>query len=281
MHFGIGIFPTDFSIGPVELGRAVEEHGFESLWFPEHTHMPLGARQQEPRVAALPPDYSRSLDPFGALAAVAAVTSRLRLGTGICLVVERDPIVLAKEVASLDYLSGGRVLFGVGAGWIGQEMQHHGTNPKRRFALLRERILAMKQIWTNDEAEFHGALVDFDPIWQWPKPVQKPHPPVFVGGEGPHVLQRVVEYGDAWMPNARGGPMELAPRLAELQRLAAEGRAGPPIPVTIWSPPRDPRLLEEYAELGVERCIFGLAAAPAEQVLPRLAHYAEVARPFM
>lgn len=277
MNFGIGMFPTDFSISPVDLGRAVEGHGFESLWFPEHTHMPLKARSEEPRVAELPPDYSRSLDPFVALAAVSAGTSSLRLGTGICLVIERDPIILAKEIASLDYLSGGRVLFGVGAGWIAEEMRHHGTDPKRRFALLRERMLAMKQVWTHDEAEFHGDFVDFDPIWQWPKPVQRPHPPVFVGGEGPHVLQRVVEYGDAWMPNARGGPMELEQRMAELQRLAAEaGRA--PIPVTVWSPPRDAHLLEQYEKLGVERCVFGLAAAPADQVLPRLEHYAEVAR---
>ncbi len=279
MKFGIGMFPTDYSISAIELGRAVEEHGFESLWFPEHTHIPASRRSPFPSGGELPPEYSHCLDPFVALSGVAAATSRLRLGTGICLVVERDPIVLAKEIASLDHLSGGRVLFGIGAGWNLEEMENHGTRPGSRWSLLRERILAMKQIWTHDEAEFHGKHVDFDPIWQWPKPVQKPHPPILIGGDGPHALRRVVEYGDGWMPHAHGSGIELGDRIAELQRLAAEAGRGP-VAVTVWSPARDPRLIERLQEMGVERCIFGLAAAPAANVLPRLAHYAEVARPF-
>jgi probable F420-dependent oxidoreductase len=279
MKFGIGMFPTDFSIGAVALGRAAEERGFESLWFPEHIHIPVSRVTPFPSGGKMPADYSHSLDPFVAFAAVAATTSRLRLGTGICLVVERDPIVLAKEVATLDQLCDGRVLLGVGAGWNLEEMQNHGTEPKRRWSLLRERILAMKQIWTQEEAEFHGEFVDFGPIWQWPKPVQRPYVPVLIGGEGPTVLRRVVQYGDGWMPNAHGGPMELEGRMAELRSLASDAGRDPP-PVTVWSPPRDPRLIEQYEELGVERCIFGLAAAPAESILPRLDHYAELAHRF-
>jgi probable F420-dependent oxidoreductase len=279
MKFGLGMFPTDYSIDATELGRAAEEQGFESLWFPEHTHIPTSRRSPYPSGGELPPDYSHSLDPFVALGAVAAVTRNLRLGTGICLVIERDPIVLAKEVASLDHLSGGRVLFGVGAGWNLEEMENHGTDPKTRWGLLRERVLAMKQIWTHEAAEFHGKFVDFDPIWQWPKPVQRPHPPVLIGGNGPHVLRRVATYGDGWVPNARMDGEELGAKLAELQRLSAEAGRGP-LSVTVWSPPRDQRLLEAYEELGVERVVFGLAAAPADQILPRVAHYAEIVRRF-
>jgi len=278
MKFGVSMFFTDYSIGAVELGRATEEHGFESLWVPEHTHIPASRRTPFPSGAELPREYSHSLDPFLSLAAVAAVTSRLLLGTGVCLVIERDPITLAKEVASLDLLSGGRFLFGIGGGWNLEEMEDHGTNPARRWKLLRERVLAMKQIWTQDEAEFHGEFVDFDPIWQWPKPLQKPHPPILVGGNGPHTLRRVIEYGDAWMPILRPG-VDFSDRILDLHRLAADAGRGP-IPVTLWSPPRDPQVIEHYQQLGVERCVFGLAAAPADNILPRLEHYAEFARQF-
>ena len=276
MKFGVSMFFTDYSIGAAELGRAVEEHGFESLWVPEHTHIPASRRTPFPSGGELPREYSHSLDPFVTLAAVAAVTSQLRLGTGVCLVIERDPITLAKNVASLDFLSGGRFLFGIGGGWNLEEMTNHGTDPSKRWRVLRERVLAMKQIWTQDEAEFHGEFVDFDPIWQWPKPAQQPHPPIFVGGNGPHTLDRVVEYGDAWMPILRPGA-DYTDRIEFLQRLAAAAGRGS-IPVTLWSPPRDPRLIEQYERLGVERCVFGLAAAPAEHILPRLEHYAEFAR---
>jgi probable F420-dependent oxidoreductase len=279
MKFGIVMFPTDYSIGPVELARAVEERGFESLLFPEHTHIPTSRRTPWPGGAELPRDYSHTLDPFVALSAAAAVTENLRIGTGICLVIERDPISLAKEVASLDLLSGGRVLFGIGAGWNREEMENHGTDPDQRWKLLRERVLAMKAIWTEDEAEFHGRFVSFDPIWSWPKPAQKPHPPILVGGDGPHALQRVVEYGDGWMPIPGRSEVPLSERIAELNRLAAEAGRGP-LPVSIYGARPQPELLQEYAEAGVERCIFWLPSAPAEEALPFLDRWAELARSF-
>src|ERR687895_533130 len=203
MNFGVTMFPTRYSVGPAELARAVEERGFESLFFPEHTHIPTSRRSPWPGGADLPNEYRETFAPFLALPAAAAVTERLLLGTGICLVVERDPITTAKEVATLDLLSGGRFVFGVGGGWNREEMENHGTDPKTRFRKLREQILALKEIWTKDAAAFHGEFVRFDPIWSWPKPVQKPHPPVLLGGETVHTLRRVVEIGDGWFPRAR------------------------------------------------------------------------------
>src|SRR4051795_3390947 len=201
MDIGIAMFPTEYAIAPAELGVLLEERGFDSVWFPEHTHIPANRRTPYPGGGDLPREYSSTYDPFVALTTVASATTRLRVGTGICLIVERDPIVTAKEVASLDRLSGGRFLFGVGAGWNREEMQNHGTDPARRFSLMRERIEAMKAIWTEDEAEYHGRYVDFDPVWSWPKPIQEPHPPVVVGGNGEKVLDRVLAFGDEWMPN--------------------------------------------------------------------------------
>src|ERR671933_2285814 len=218
MDVGLTIFPTDTTLDPVELGLLAEERGFESLWFPEHTHIPASRETPWPGGRDLPQQYWHTYDPFVALSAVAQATERLKLGTGICLVIERDPITTAKEVASLDQLSGGRFLFGIGAGWNREEMQNHGTDPRRRFSLMRERIEAMKAIWASDEAEYHGEHVDFDPIWSWPKPVQRPHPPVVVGGNGEKVLDRVLDYGDEWMPNVgREGIDSLAARIRELQ----------------------------------------------------------------
>jgi len=279
MKFGVIMFPTDYAIGPAELARAVEERGFESLFFPEHTHIPTSRRTPWPGGAELPRDYSHTLDPFVALAAAAAVTESLRIGTGICLVVERDPIILAKEVASLDFLSGGRFLFGIGGGWNLEEMENHGTDPAQRWKVLRERILAMKAIWTQDEAEFHGRFVNFDSIWSWPKPVQKPHPPIMVGGDGPHTLQRVVEYGDGWMPIPGRGQVPLSERIAELSRLAAEVGRGP-IPVSVYGTLPRPEVIQHYAEAGVERCIFWLPSAPTEEVLSFLDRNAELANSF-
>jgi len=279
MKFGVIMFPTDYAIGPAELARAVEERGFESLFFPEHTHIPTSRRTPWPGGAELPRDYSHTLDPFVALSAAAAVTESLRIGTGICLVVERDPITLAKEVASLDFLSGGRFLFGIGGGWNREEMENHGTDPAQRWKLLRERILAMKAIWTQDEAEFRGRFVNFDSIWSWPKPVQKPHPPIIVGGDGPHTLQRVVEYGDGWMPIPGRGQTPLSERIAELNRLAAEVGRGP-IPVSVYGTLPRPEVIQHYAEVGVDRCIFWLPPAPTEEVLPFLDRNAELANSF-
>ena len=277
MKFGVYMFPTDYAIDPVSLGRAAEEQGFESLFVPEHTHIPASRRSPFPGGGELPREYSHTLDPFVALGAVAAATERLMLGTGICLVIERDPITLAKEVASLDFISGGRALFGIGGGWNREEMENHGTDPTRRWRLLRERIEAMQQIWTTDAAEYHGELVDFDPIWQWPKPVQQPHPPVIIGGNGANTLQRVVRYGDGWMPIGRGG--DLTGRIEELNRLAAEAGRGR-IPVTIFSAVPKAEAIDAYAEAGVERLLFHLPPAPRDEVLPLLEQRAELARQY-
>jgi probable F420-dependent oxidoreductase len=274
MHFGVTMFLTEYTLPVTDLARAAEDLGFESLWIPEHTHIPADRRSPWPGGADLPREYSHSLDPFLSLTAAAAVTSQLRLGTGVCLVIERDPITTAKEVATLDQLSNGRFLFGVGGGWNLEEMANHGTDPSRRWALMRERILAMKQIWTEDEAEFHGQLVQFDRIWQWPKPVQRPHPPIVVGGNGPHTLRRVIEYGDEWMPIVGRGDQPIEQRIGELARMAEEA-SRPPIPVSIWGVRPDPRAIDDFTRLGVTRCIFGLPAAGADEVLPRLKRYAD------
>ena len=276
MKFGVQMFPTDYAIPVTELARASEDLGFESLFLPEHTHIPTSRRTPWPGGAPLPQEYSHTLDPFVACGAAAAVTSTLKVGTGICLVIQRDPITLAKEVASVDFLSGGRFLFGIGGGWNAEEMENHGTRPAVRWKILRERILAMKQIWTSDEAEYHGQFVDFDPVWSWPKPAQRPHPPVLVGGDGPRTLERVVEYGDGWMPiGGRGGP-GLAARIQELQRMAKAAGRGP-IPVSIFGVPPSKEAIEAFAAMGVERVLFGLRPEPAEKAIPALKRYAEAA----
>ena len=279
MDFGVSIFPVDYGMNVVDLGRAVEDHGFESLFFPEHTHIPVSRRSPFPGGGELPRQYYHALDPFVGLGAVAAVTERLRLGTGICLVIERDPITLAKEVASLDLLSDGRFIFGIGGGWNYEEMENHGTNPKRRWKLLRERVLAMKAIWAQDEAEFHGEFVNFDPIWQWPKPVQKPHPPILFGGDGPRALQRVADYCDGWLPIAGRSEAPIEDRIAELNRLAEEAGRGP-LPVTVSQTPPDPQAIERYEKAGVARCTFRLPPAGADEVLPALAQIAGVVKSF-
>src|SRR6185312_16376024 len=198
MKIGVQIRPTDYSLDPRQIGRLVEAQGFESLFFPEHTHIPVATRSLEPDDPEWLETCMHMLDPFIALAAVASVTECLRIGTGVSLILEHDPITLAKEVATLDLLSDGRFLFGVGAGWNRPEMLDHGVDPARRWERLREHVLAMKALWTAERAEFHGRFVDFDPAFQWPKPSRKPHPPVLLGGEGPRVLDRVLDFGDGW-----------------------------------------------------------------------------------
>ncbi len=278
MDFGAVMFPTDYAIQPDELARALEERGFESVWFPEHTHIPASRKSPWPGGAPLPREYWSAYDPFVALTAAGAATRRLKLGTGICLVVERDPIVTAKEVATLDRVSGGRVLFGIGGGWNAEEMEHHGTPFKSRWRVLRERVLAMKEIWTKDEAEFHGEFVNFDRIWSLPKPVQKPHPPVIMGGDGATTFDRIVEFGDGWMPIQRPkqNPVERIPALRE--RLLRAGRDPKSVPVSIFFAPPKKAELEALAAAGVSRAIFGLPSEPRDAVLPRLDHCASVMR---
>src|SRR2546421_7369762 len=233
MKYGIAVFATEYSVDPGTLARMVEERGFESLFFAEHTHIPVARRTPYPAGGELPREYSHTYDPFVALTAAAASTEKLLVATGICLVIERDPIITAKEVASVDHLSGGRLLFGVGAGWNIEEMENHGTDPRRRFTLMHERIEAMKAIWTQDEAEYHGEFVNFDPIWSWPKPVQKPHPPVLMGGDGPKALEGLLEYCDGWMPHPDRTDRSFGERIAQVnQRAASAGRG--PFPITAF-----------------------------------------------
>ncbi|HEV8573223.1 MAG TPA: LLM class F420-dependent oxidoreductase [Dehalococcoidia bacterium] len=279
MKFGIVMFPTDYAIDPVTLGRAVEERGFDALFFPEHTHIPTSRRTPWPGGAELPREYSHTYDPFVALAAVASATETLMLGTGICLVNQHNPITLAKLVASLDLISGGRVLFGVGAGWNIEEMENHETDYSTRFRLMRERVLAMKEIWTKDEAEYHGKLVDFDPIWSWPKPVQQPHPPVYVGGDGAHTLKRVIDYGNAWMPIPMRSETPLSERVRRLNEMAEEAGRGR-IPVTVYGALPREEVIAHYADIGVERCIFWLPAAPESEAIPQLDRYGELVGSF-
>ncbi|MGW5605674.1 LLM class F420-dependent oxidoreductase [Streptomyces sp. NPDC003753] len=281
MRIGISTFVTDEGIGPVDLGRALEERGFESLFVAEHTHIPVkretpyvpNREMYWPAYGELPRIYYRTIDPFVALTAVATVTRRLLVATGVALVVEREPINLAKQVASLDLLSGGRLLVGVGAGWNREEMRNLGTDPRTRMALMRERVLAMREIWMREEAEFHGEFVDFDPIRSWPKPVQRPHPPVLVGGDGPGVLDRVLEYGDGWVPILGKSVDALAARIAELAVRAEEaGRA--PVPVTVYGVPPDREVLAGLAEAGADRALLQLPTAPRDESLRELDRFA-------
>ena len=279
MKFGITMFPTDYAIGPGELAREVEAHGFESLFFPEHTHIPASRKSPWPGGPDLPEEYSHTLDLFVAMTAAAAATERLLVGSGICLVIERDPITLAKEVASLDFVSGGRALLGIGAGWNLEEMENHGTDPARRWRRMRETVEAMRAIWGNDEAEYHGELVDFDPIWQWPKPVQEAGPPVIIGGDGPNTLKRVARYGDGWMPIDGRNREDFAPAIAELNDLAAEEGRGP-MTVSLFGAGSNPARLEKHAKAGVDRIVFLVPPAPADVVLPKLEANARLAEQF-
>jgi probable F420-dependent oxidoreductase len=269
MNFGISYFPTDETTDPVTLGRMVEERGFESFFVTEHTHIPFSRRTPYPAGTDLPREYWRIFDPFVTLAAVAASTTTLKVGTAICLMVERDPITTAKEVATLDVLSGGRMIFGVGAGWNLEEMENHGTDPERRFGILRERVLAMRAMWTEEKPEFHGKYVDFDPISMEPKPVQKPHPPVLVGGNGRTVYDRVVAYGDGWLPNRIGDDEKIIARVEKMRRLGEEAGRGP-LPTSLQLPPRDPAMLGRYEEAGVDRAIYMLPAADETEVERKL-----------
>ncbi len=270
MHFGVSMFPADYAIRPDELAREAEARNFESLFFPEHTHIPASRHTPWPGGADLPKEYLHTYDLFVGLAVAAAVTQKIRIGTGICLIIERDTITLAKEVASLDALSNGRVIFGIGGGWNAEEMEHHGTVFKTRWKKMREQVAALKRIWSEDEAEYHGEFVNFDPIWSWPKPLQKPHPPILLGGHSPQVLQRVVDYCNGWMPISVRAP-QLEADIQMLWRKAEKaGRDPRSISVSVFGAPPDAKVVEGYRALGVERALFGLPAAPSDVVLPLL-----------
>ncbi len=259
MNFGIGFFPTHDAMDPASLARLVEARGFESLFFPEHTHIPASRLSPWPGGPELPRKYSHTFDLFVAMTAAAAATTRLRVGSAICLLIERDPITTAKEVASIDVLSGGRVEFGVGAGWNREEMENHGTDPRKRMAILRERVEAMKVIWTEEEASYSGEHVNFDRIWSWPKPAQRPHPPILVGGNGPTVTDRVKAFGDAWIPNySRDGFLE---RARELKATAER-----PISLQVMGVPNKASVIASLEEEGFDRVVRWVPSAGRSRV---------------
>ena len=278
MHTAIAIFDTDYSMPIEELARAAEERSFESLWVPEHTHIPT-SRKSPFAGGELPEQYKHTLDPFVSLTAAAMVTTRLKLGTGICLVIERDTITTAKSVASVDHVSNGRFLFGVGGGWNREEMEHHGTDFPSRFKRLEEQVRAMKELWTKDVAEYHGKFVDFEPVWAWPKPVQKPHPPVYFGGESGYTLQRIVEIGDGWFPRGRSGAEAVLKGMADLKARAAKaGRDVKTLAVSVFAAKPDAADLAKLAEGGVTRAIFLLPSEGRDKILPLLDQYAKLAK---
>ena len=272
MEYGICMFATDYSMPAADLAIAVEERGFDALFIPDHTHIPASRKSPFRVGGELPPDYSHNLDMFVALTAAAAVTKRIRIGAGVGLVAERDPIITAKEVASLDQVSNGRFDFGIGGGWNVEEYENHGLPWNRRWKIVRERVEAMQAIWTQEEASYDGEFVKFDAIWSWPKPVQKPYPPIFVGGDAPGTFRRILRYGDAWIPMLAEANNQFdlkKERMAELAELAKESDHAP-YPITTFGTPRDPEAIATLANSGVNRCIFGLKAAAADDVLPRL-----------
>ncbi len=284
--FGIFTFATDYSLGPARIAREVEDRGFDSLFLPEHTHIPASRVSPYPGGGELPREYSHTHDLFVALTAAAAATSRIKLASGICLVTEHHPIQLAKAVASLDQLSGGRVVLGIGAGWNAEEMANHGVPFRDRWKILRERVLAMRRIWTEDEAEFHGEFVDFDPLWSHPKPHRPGGPPILIGASSKWVFDRIAEYADGWLP-IHGFPgrahegVDLAEGLRELER--AVGRAGRSmdgIDLTIFGLGPDPARIEELLALGFQRVVFHLPPAEEAKVLRLLDRYQGVAREF-
>jgi len=276
MEFGAAMFFTDFSMTPADLARELEARSFESIWAPEHSHIPMSRGTPFPQGGALPRKYAEAMDPFVSLTAAAVATTGLKVGTGVCLVAQRDPIQTAKLVASIDQISGGRFLFGVGGGWNVEEMADHGTAFPTRFKLMRERIAAMREIWTKPEAEYHGEFVDFPPMMSWPKPVQTPHPPVIVGGAFPYAARRALAYGDGWIPHASrpqyGDVTDFLPRF---RQMAAEaGRALASVPVTVWGFAEDVGRPDHCREIGVARVVVSLPSAGRDEIMPILDRWA-------
>lgn len=285
--FGVLIFATDFAIGPEILAREAEALGFESLFFPEHTHIPASRQTPWPGGKALPKEYWHTHDPFVALAMAASVTTELKIGTGISLVTERVPILMAKQAATLDFLSNGRLLLGVGAGWNVEEMRHHGVAYADRWKILRERILAMREIWTREEAEFHGKYVDFDKIWSYPKPKQAGGPPILMGASSKYVYKRIAEYCDGWFPIYQdqsraqaSGAVNYGESIQLIRDAwAAAGRSGDP-DLSIFGVGPDPEAVKSLVADGFNRIIFALPSADADTVLPMLERYAQIAHEF-
>ncbi|RSM75019.1 LLM class F420-dependent oxidoreductase [Amycolatopsis sp. WAC 01375] len=273
MDFGIATSVTDEGIRPHVLAAALEEKGFASLYLPEHSHIPVSRESPYPG-GELPRGALRNLDPFVALAAAATVTSTLRLGTAVALMIQRDVLYTAKEIASLDLLSNGRVIFGVGAGWNIEEMRNHGVEPRTRGALLTEQLQALKEIWTRDEAEFHGKHIDFDPVYSWPKPVRKPHPPIYVAGQGPAGLKRLAEHADGWLPHSVTPPEELR---RGRSWLADQGRED--VRISVFGAPADPGLLRRLAAAGADEVSLTLPTLPEAETLERLDELAKTIEP--
>jgi len=277
MQVGVFYFPTDYGIDIAELARALEARGFASLYLPEHTHIPVSRRSPFPGGGELPTKYSHTHDPFVALSFAAAATKKLLLGTGICLVPEHDPIVAAKSVASLDQLSGGRVVFGIGGGWNVEEMENHGAQYKTRFKVMRERVLAMKALWTQEEASFHGEFVNFDPVWSWPKPKQRPHPPILLGGESDYTLRRIVEYCDGWIPRPVAG-FTPTDAVARLRRMAeSKGRDPAGLSITVFRAPADKAALDDYRAAGIAGALLEVPDLSRGEILRLLDNYAPLA----
>jgi probable F420-dependent oxidoreductase len=279
MQIGAAMFFTDYSMAPAELGLALEERGFESVWAPEHSHIPLSRKSPFPSGGELPKQYYDAMDPFVTLSAAAAVTKKLKLGTGVCLVIQRDTIQTAKAVASLDQVSGGRFLFGIGGGWNQDEMEDHGTVYATRFKKMREQIEAMREIWTKSKPEYHGETVNFPPMMTWPKPVQNPMP-VIVGGAFPHGARRALRYGNGWIPHSRRPHYgDVTDFLPQFRQMAAEaGRDPAEVPVTVWGVPEDADRLRRYRDQSVARVVVSLPSEPAAKTLPRLDRWAELIR---
>lgn len=280
MRVGVFYFPTDYGIDIAELAKALEERGFESLFVPEHTHIPLSRKTPFPGGGDLPRRYSHTHDPFVALAFAAAVTKKLLVGTGILLVPQHDPIVTAKCIASLDQLSGGRFVFGIGGGWNVDEMENHGARYETRFKQMREHVLAMKELWTKEEASFSGEFVNFTPVWSWPKPTQRPHPPIILGGETDHTLRRVVDYCDGWFPRPRPG-FEPAQAVDRLRRMASEkGRDFATLSITVFGAPPDEASLAGYAKAGIQSALLAIPDLGRDDILRHLDKLVPLARPY-
>ena len=280
MRIGGAVFFTDYSMSPTELARALEERGFDSLWVPEHSHIPLTRKSPFPSGGDLPKKYYDVMDPFVVLSAAAAVTKTLLLGTGICLIAQRDPIQTAKQVASIDKVPGGRFLCGIGNGWNEDERANHGTVFETRHKLARERVEAMKEIWTKSKAEYHGEFVHFDPMMTWPKPIQTPHPPIIVGGAFPYAARRAIRYGNGWIPRAdRLAKDGVGVVIERFRKLAAEqGRDPATLPVTIFRAPDEIDGLRFCQEIGVDRVTFSLPAEKEDKILPILDRWSELKR---